>query len=408
MIRHVLAVVVETFDLDDQVERKPGQISSSPTRREAFIAVGMRAPMIQASPNDCRFDTNPYDLPVQLSGADGDVRNLELVAAVVAGRWMELVRFGTTTHATRDAIVVADSLDPQSACRAVLAQAALVGAGSLDLAWAANLREAGTKARTARRYLAVEVPRALRDRNHALPGLVDLADELGTDWPKSHSAEQSLKYARGGAALPEPPVWFGKLAVKVPAPPEPYADSGPEVETMQDPDAGEPGTPSPAFDELAAWLQNFTLETGDGWWRKLFPRNKRGSGKAGSPVGSPGGRSRGSSRNEGLRSLEWRREPDGVLASSPWRSPARRGMERRYPEFDVSRGALRLDHCIVRTLQADLAVGGPPERPTADAVLRRRLAPVVLVPGPSRRRSDGNEIDIDAAIDARARFVGDR
>ncbi|MFI5507615.1 VWA domain-containing protein [Mycobacterium sp. NPDC051804] len=63
---------------------------------------------------------------------------------------------------------------------------------------------------------------------------------------------------------------------------------------------------------------------------------------------------------------------------------------------------MRPDYCTVYDIESTAVDRHASLHQLADAELRRRIARVVLSPAPSRRRADGDEIDLEAAVDARA------
>ena len=81
----------------------------------------------------------------------------------------------------------------------------------------------------------------------------------------------------------------------------------------------------------------------------------------------------------------------------------------RYPEWDVHRARYRPDHCTVvesdRSSSGCPAGGGTTGRRMQTAAMRRELAKIHLGLTPVHRRRRGDDIDIDAAVDA---FVDQR
>ena len=71
-----------------------------------------------------------------------------------------------------------------------------------------------------------------------------------------------------------------------------------------------------------------------------------------------------------------------------------------YPEWDIQRGCYRPDWCTVREVEPLVRDVGAPDRPDGYG-LRRPLARLGLGPDWFRRQVHGDDIDIDAAIEAR-------
>ncbi|OMC44961.1 VWA domain-containing protein [Mycobacterium sp. IS-1264] len=336
-------------------------------------------------------------------------RDLELVAAVVAGEWLEISDSTLPTHTTARQIILCSNTAESEVRASVLAQAALAGADSLRTAWAAGLRHHGRRNRIAERYVALEVPRALRDRSAKLPGLADLASSLGADWPSSSSAQESLRRARARELLPEPPVWFGRLSPTVPAR-EVAENAHHELAASEtDDELAAPHTAdvNPAAAELTKIIAELAADIDENWLLRKLRRKRRGSAGSTSPESSPKARSRARRRAGDPGATVWR-TANKSLERSPlpgWLAASGRGKSRLYPEFDIERRTMRPDHCTVYDIDAKDESTSSTWPQLADAELRRRLARVVLTPAPSRRRHDGDEVDVEAALDARANFV---
>jgi nitric oxide reductase activation protein len=72
----------------------------------------------------------------------------------------------------------------------------------------------------------------------------------------------------------------------------------------------------------------------------------------------------------------------------------------RYPEWDTRRGRYRPDWCLVRETDP-VPTEGPPDRlPPIDPELRRALAQLGLARLRYGRQPSGDDIDLDAAVDA--------
>lgn len=334
----------------------------------------------------------------------GNLHELELVAAVAAGRWLEIVECLERTHATHSAIYVAADTEPRMLRACVLVQASLVGAGSLEVAWSAGLRHQGRHQRAAARYLTLEAPRALRSRSVHLPGLAELAGSIGAGWPQSGSAEESLRRAQTREPLPDPLPWFGTLARSVPANQDSdtkcrdeTSHSGPDESAV-----AQAGT-HPDTAVLAQLLADLGIEPRDNWLRRLLLRSPDGSSGSVTSDGLSHTRAE-ARRGRDSGGLSWRAGTHSRMQNQLRTVLTRRRGESShvYPEFDVRRMALRPARCTVYDIDATDEWVGSPLAPLADPELRRRLAKVVMAEAPNRRHSDGTEIDLDAVIDARA------
>jgi nitric oxide reductase NorD protein len=80
------------------------------------------------------------------------------------------------------------------------------------------------------------------------------------------------------------------------------------------------------------------------------------------------------------------------------------GEGRKYPEWDVHRRRYRPDWCTVHEIEAPAAEGAPLARPDVHA-LRRPLTRLGIGLDRSHRQTQGDDIDIDAAVEARAELL---
>ncbi|MDG4668169.1 VWA domain-containing protein [Mycobacterium sp. 236(2023)] len=343
------------------------------------------------------------DEPIQQN-----LREFEILAAVAAGHWLEIGESTGHSHATSTEILVALDTEPERVRDVVLVQAALSGAGALHAAWAAGLRDHGRRSRVAERFLTLEVPRALRARAECLPELAELAATLGPEWPTSSSADESLRRASQREALPDPPAWFGRLAPDLPAreiAETPHRDiHASEIDDGPNPVDAEV---NPHAAELAKVLADLAIEIDDNWLLRKLRRSRRGSAGSTASEAAPKARSRVRRRGGEAGALLWTRASTGPERTPMRALTSRRGREnaRQYPEFDIDRMAMRADHCTVYDIDATEQQTGAALPQLADPQLRRRLASVILTPAPSRRHSDGDELDLDAAVDARATWA---
>jgi hypothetical protein len=280
--------------------------------------------------------------------APGD---LTLLASAIAGRSVALAEDevawtdGTTIYVPPDA-------PPAS----IAVQASLIAAGSLD---GEVLRSLGRNRARARRYLAVEGHRALAANEAVLPRYARrLIDRSVT----SDSPAASLALA--DQLVLEPPAAFGELR------PRDVDDDGVDVSVLSALSVGRGG---PLGRLLARLLRS-------------------GAGTSGS--GALG---------DGAVHAAGAAAPDTVplyVSATPRREEAAAANQAgvRYPEWDASRNAYRADWTTV--IESDAA-----EVATAAAVrhapaFTRALARVEVGLTPVRRRAQGDDVDIDAAVEA--------
>jgi hypothetical protein len=287
------------------------------------------------------------------------------------------------------------SADDQVAALAV--QASLIAAGSLEPAIARHL--SGRPAVT-RRYLAVEGHRALASSENLLPpsarSLIDRDAAARADSPGA-----SLALALGRGAIAGPPPSFGMIRPKrllasagpgqaaAPAPargPEPRRS---QARNTRDEDAG--------TSDAGPVLEFFANSAGGrGALAWLLQRMLRlGRDPAGGPVGAGAsakvrrapGAGRGATRTAGAA---------GALRELA--AARRHGMT--YPEWDANRGRYRLNWCTVHEADPRPADGAPLAVPDTHA-LRRPLARLGMGLDRCRRQFAGDDVDIDATVEAR-------
>lgn len=326
---------------------------------------------------------------------------LALTASALAGRavavgltepgdppWTD----GQTVHLDPDA-------DPRAALKSLAVQACLIAAGSLapDV-----VRVFARKPKAAQRYLYLEGHRALVAHAELLPGaLATLGDREVAARTVSASESAALAVAKG--PLEDPPAYFGVFRAKqVLAAGEksvsidretvghvPRADAKRELEELDDGELlGSDGGPD-----------LFTSPVGGGGfigkWLKKMLSSARGAGAAGN--GPPGADSPTHRTNSSNRSAH------AVMSAAAANTDegadvAAEGV--RYPEWDVNKGRYRADWCTVREIEARIDPAASAAIDDALAV-RRPLARLGMGLHRRHRQPQGDDIDIDAAVEAR-------
>ncbi|GAA3207456.1 nitric oxide reductase activation protein NorD [Actinocorallia longicatena] len=322
------------------------------------------------------------------------------LATAVAGRAVDVAEAeaGAAAHTDGHVIYVTAGATAERQRHEVLAQSALLGAGSLDRRWTGALRG---RPSTARRYLALEGRRVLA----GLAGRYPLAAELSLGGePRTTTAGESLDLARGRTAIPGPPGWFG--VIRPGLPPAPAAGPGAqaagddlrlEFVPDDDPEDEDDADQGPSEESrILKLFQNplFASRTVADFFRKL-------AGGARTPADGPAGveatvRSirRAHEAGDHVRPVATRIRFDGG------RPGAALGVGGAlHPEWDAHRHRYRPDWCRVLdfplAVPADLSAAGV----ARDPVLSRSLSRVGLGPTILRGRRDGDEVDTDALVD---------
>jgi nitric oxide reductase NorD protein len=331
--------------------------------------------------------------------ADGDdVGRLGLLASAISSRTLQVAPAGPGEPAWTDGKVV--FVDPAASSReqveALAVQASLLAAGSLgpDV-----VRRLARRPALARRYLAVEGHRALTEVESLLPRplhpLIDCSVAARADSPAA-----SLATALSGDAIADPPGVFGVIRVRrllaSIARSEAAASSSTTRHVEREP-ARQALTELAEGDDGGSAEDLFSSPGGAGGpLGRLLGRMLEAVRhlKGGTPSGADATthRTRDGSRR-GTTALSTR--PAGRSEEG---TPGGRG--RRYPEWDVHRRRYRRNWCTVQEVEARVRADAPLAFPDAH-LLRRPLARLGLGLDRYHRQAQGDDIDIDAAIEAR-------
>ena len=340
-----------------------------------------------------------------MSEPSNSLRQLNLLASALAGRGLRVATTakGEATWTDGKVVYVDGREDPAGRVRALAVQASLLAAGSLD---PPILRKLFRRPKLAQRYLALEGHRALSWLTPRLPPALDSLLDRGLA-TRSDSPEGSLSLARAGAVHTKAPRSFGTIRPgRMLAALEPAATKraqsldplGLRRKPLERFDDGE------GHDTEHGGLGSH-VGSGGALGRllaKLLVAGRRGSGG-----GTPGANAPTHQTLRGLRR--------GTLIKSAPRLPpvdANPGASQdaratTYPEWDEVQQRYRADWCAVLDqevpVEADLAL--PPRFDRS--ALRRALARTGLGMDHRRRQPQGDDIDIDAAIESQVeRIVG--
>jgi nitric oxide reductase NorD protein len=288
------------------------------------------------------------------------------------------------------------------ALEAIAVQASMIAAGSLE---PDVVRPLIRHPRLARRYLTVEGHRALVANAGLLPGfLVATGDrEIAS---RSDSAAASLNIAAGRSDLDDPAPGFGVIrAAKVVAACPRAAEPQDQAEPQHVPRGG--GAQQDELQELDDGEIDdsddpdlFTSPVGGGGfigkWLKKMLSSARKTGSGGGPPGAD---------NPTHRTHSGRRGPHAVssLASASSEDVDDRAAQSdgaTYPEWDVTRRSYRPAWCTVREVEPTIKVSAT--QAIDDAIgLRRPLSRLGMGLHRRHRQPQGDDIDIDAAVEAR-------
>ncbi|WAJ47856.1 VWA domain-containing protein [Mycobacterium sp. Aquia_216] len=331
-----------------------------------------------------------------------------MLASALAGRAVAVAGLppGGPTWTDGQTIYLDAAAPARAQLEAIAVQASMIAAGSLDRDMVGSLVR---HPRVAKRYLAIEGNRALVANAHLLPTILSALGNRDIA-SRSDSPAASLDMAAGRAQLDDPAPGFGVIrAAKVMgaaahvAKQDDGAEHVPRSRGAQQPEELAELDDGEADDSDHPDL--FTSPVGGGgfigkWLRKMLS-SARKTGSGGGPPGadapthriSSGIRARyaisslAATVSEDVDDDEVKTAADGV----------------RYPEWDVTRKRYRPGWCTVREVEPKIkAVSSGATWPLGDAIgVRRPLSRLGMGLHRRHRQAQGDDIDIDAAIEAR-------
>jgi nitric oxide reductase NorD protein len=335
---------------------------------------------------------------VDEGGSGNGPERLRLLASALAGRNVAVAPTDAGEPAWTDgATVFVDAAAGAAAqVESVTVQASLIAGGGLE---PEVVRKLVRRPALARRYLAVEGQRALAANDDLLPfharSMLDLDLAL-----RSNSPAESLRVASGRGAIANPPASFGVIRARnlLSARTEqseatlnhnPHRESRDALAELED-DEPDDDVMDPFSSPLG----------GGGVAGKLLQRlmsrvrQLRGGGQPGADL--PTHRS-----HKGIRGTGAVISTAGALSDLEELDDGS-GQGRKYPEWDAHRRRYRPDWCTVYEIEAPQR--SPLARPDIHA-LRRPLTRLGIGLDRSHRQTQGDDIDVDAAVEARVELL---
>lgn len=330
------------------------------------------------------------------------IEHLRLLVSAFAGQVLEVAAGppGEPTWTDGATVYVDPAATHAEVVGALAVQASLLSAGSLE---PGLVRRLARRPHLARRYLAVEGHRALAVNEDVLPpiALRDLDREVAA---RSSSPEASLALAQERRAPSDAPRSFGTIDARrllaerdrnevarsaaAPPPAAPGSDPRRELVELEDDDGG---------DDLGHLLSS---PVGGGGavgrllGRLLSPvRDRRGGAPPGADAPSHLASGRPAAGGRAAMSI----------AAPGWLEGAEqeRHSGTTYPEWDAHRRRYRLDWCSVQDVEPAAPEGVRPTPLVDELGLRRSLARLGVGLDRCHRRRQGEDIDLDAAVEAR-------
>lgn len=330
-------------------------------------------------------------------GAAAELWRYGLVASAIAGRTVEVVSGALHEAPWTDGLSIFVDPETRSGNRlaSVAVQAALLGAGSLDEQVTTALVR---RLKLGRRYLAIEGHRALQVHEALLPPLVrrvvnrDVARR--TDSPAT-----SLALASGRDHIDEAPVVFGTIWPRRMRSPTQRAEERDAVghHTPRRGTESELRDLDDADDEIGLVIDMLGSPVGSGGGLGRLLKRLFGDARS-ETSGQPGA----DAPTHGSRRSTPRTATVALSTSAARVSDlATMGQHRlaKYPEWDQGRRTYKPDWCTVEEVEpgpGELAVFRPPET----RALRRPLGRLGMEFERRHRQLHGDDIDIDAAVEA--------
>jgi hypothetical protein len=335
--------------------------------------------------------------------ADGPQR-LGLLASALAGRTVAVARGTPGEPAWTDGITV--FIDAEATMvrqlESVTVQASLLASGSL----APNLmRKLGRRSGLARRYLAVEGQRALAANDDLLPYAVRSVIDLDLA-SRTTSAAESLSVAEARGEIADPPASFGVIRARSLLTAHAVASHA-ESQDVHAPRRESKKALADLEDEGDDAADGEDVEDpfsspvgGGGAIGKLLQRLLRRVRQLGGG-GSPGADTPTHRSPAGIRGV-------GVVTSTSVGASEVDDIDdsegRKYPEWDVQRRRYKHDWCTVHESDPPRKQGHSFERPDVHA-LRRPLTRLGIGLDRCHRQTQGDDIDVDAVVEARVELL---
>jgi nitric oxide reductase NorD protein len=342
---------------------------------------------------------------VRRSGVASDASGLQalgMLASALAGRALAVAELqpGELPWTDGQTIYVDPSARARAKLEAIAVQASMLAAGSLD---PDVVRPLVRHPRLARRFLAIEGHRALVANSALLPGV--LASVADPDIAgRSDSPAASLSVAAGRTVIDDPAPEFGVIrAAKVLAASSRAATQQDEAQPAHVPRSGGANELEELDDDAVDDTDDpdlFTSPVGGGGfigkWLKKMLSSARKTGSGGGPPGADTPTHRTNSANRGLYAVS----SMASRSSADINDDDAKTDGVRYPEWDVTHKSYRPDWCTVREVEPKTKASAT--HAIEDAIsVRRPLSRLGMGLHRRHRQSQGDDIDIDAAVEAR-------
>ena len=332
---------------------------------------------------------------------DGPQR-LRLLASALAGRNVAVApaELGEPAWTDGATVFIDAGASAVQQVESVTVQASLLAGGGLA---PEVVRKLLRRPALARRYLAVEGQRALAANDDLLPFRVRSMADLDLAM-RSDSPAESLKVASGRDTIADPPASFGVIRARnllnaragreqsdATVNHNPHRESRDTLAELED-DAVDDDVMDPFSSPVGGGgVAGKLLQRLMSWVRQL------------SGGGQPGADAPTHRSHKGIRGASAVTSTASALSDMEELDDGDAD-GRRYPEWDVHRRRYRPDWCTVHEIEAPHTDGTPLARPDVHA-LRRPLTRLGIGLDRSHRQMQGDDIDVDAAVEARVELL---
>lgn len=331
---------------------------------------------------------------------------LSMLASALAGRAVAVTGLSPGEPAWTDGqiIYIDATAGPLAQLKAVAVQASMIAAGSLDPDVVGALVR---HRKLARRYLTVEGHRAVAANAPLLPNvLVSLGDRDCAG--RSDSPRDSLAIAASRVALEDAAPEFGVIRAakvmtacaraakqdeEVKPGHVPRRNGAQELEELDDGEVDDSDDPD-----------LFTSPVGGGGfigkWLKKMLSSARKTGSGGGPPGADNATHRTNYGKRGAYAVASLASINGDDEGDTDHDGETTADGVRYPEWDVARKSYRPAWCTVREIEPQIKASAT--QAIDDAIgVRRPLSRLGMGLHRRHRQAQGDDIDIDAAVEAR-------
>jgi nitric oxide reductase NorD protein len=329
---------------------------------------------------------------------------LGMFACALAGRPVAVsgLQPGEPAWTDGQTIYLDASARARAQLEAIAVHASMIAAGSLD---PDVVRSLVRHPRLARRYLAVEGHRALVANAGLLPSFLASVGDRDIAG-RSDSPAASLTIAAGQSAIDDPAPTFGVIrAAKVVAAHTRLAEQQEQANAQHVPRSRDPQELAELDDRGIDDSDDpdlFTSPVGGGGfigkWLKKMLSSARKTGRGGGPPGADTPTHRTNSANRGAHAVSSLASTSSEEVDDLAARAAADGVT--YPEWDVTRKSYRPEWCTVREVEPQIKASAT--QAIDDAIgMRRPLSRLGMGLHRRHRQPQGDDIDIDAAVEAR-------